>query len=125
MSERKYPSDLKDNEWAILAPLLPPALDRASQARMQATQRGHAPGSERHLLCVEKLKSGCQWRMLPKDFPHWKTVYHYFNTRRRTGMWQTLNSSLRERVRSNLKRERTPSGASIDSQSVKTTAKGG
>jgi putative transposase len=117
MSERKYPSDLKDKEWAILAPLLPPAKPggRPRSVDMRQVVNG--------IFYVSK--SGCQWRMLPKDFPHWKTVYHYFNTWRRTGMWQTLNGTLRERVRSNLKRDRTPSGASIDSQSVKTTAKGG
>jgi putative transposase len=117
MSEKRYPSDLNDKEWAILEPLLPKA------------KPGGRPRSQDMRQVVNAIfylvKSGCQWRMLPKDFPHWKTVYHYFNSWRKSGVWQALNSALREQVRQRAGRELTPSAAIIDSQSVKTTAKGG
>ena len=71
------------------------------------------------------LKSGCQWRMLPKEFPKWKTVHDYFSKWSKDGTWQRLNGQLREQVRLKEGRQASPSGAIIDSQSVKTTEKGG
>ncbi len=67
------------------------------------------------------LRSGCAWRMLPHDLPPWQTVYGYFNTWRREGVWETMNDALRKAVRQEAGRETEPSAAIIDSQSVKTT----
>jgi len=71
------------------------------------------------------LKSGCAWRLLPHDFPPWKTVYHYFRSWRLDGTWERMHSALRGRVRVRLDRNPQPSAAIVDSQSVKTTGVGG
>lgn len=71
------------------------------------------------------VKTGCQWGMLPHDFPPKGTVYHYFNTWRKQGVWEQMNRVLRERMRQQLGRESSPSAAIMDSQSVKTSEKGG
>src|SRR5215204_6100370 len=71
------------------------------------------------------LKSGCQWRLLPHDFPRWPTVYHYFRKWRMDGTWERVNRALRERLRVRLKRDPQPSAGVVDSQSVKSTAVGG
>jgi putative transposase len=71
------------------------------------------------------LKSGCQWRLLPHDFPRWPTVYHYFRRWRLDGTWERINRAIRERLRVRLKRDPQPSAGVVDSQSVKSTAVGG
>ena len=71
------------------------------------------------------LRSGCSWRMLPHDLPPWQTVYTYFQQWRDDGTWERLHTRLREQVRTEAGREAQPSAAIIDSQSVKTTEKGG
>jgi putative transposase len=71
------------------------------------------------------LKSGCQWRLLPHDFPRWPTVYWYFRKWRMDGTWERINRAIRERLRVRLKRDPQPSAGVGDSQSVKSTAVGG
>jgi putative transposase len=71
------------------------------------------------------LKSGCQWRLLPHDFPRWPTVYHYFRQWRIDGTWERINRAIRERLRVRLRRDPQPSAGVVDSQSVKSTAVGG
>ena len=71
------------------------------------------------------LRSGSAWRLLPHEFPPWQTVYHSFRIWRDDGTWERINARLRERVRARAGREPQPGGAILDSQSVKTTEKGG
>jgi putative transposase len=71
------------------------------------------------------MRGGCAWRLLPHDFPPWKTVYHYFRAWRIDGTWERLHEALRPKVRVRLQRDPQPSAAIVDSQSVKTTGVGG
>ena len=113
MKRKLYPSDLTDKQWAILLPLIP-AANRGGRPR-QVNLREVLNGIF-YILC-----GGCTWRMMPDDFPAWKTVYHYFRLWRQVGVWQQMNQVLREKVRQKVGRQPTPSAAIVDSQSVKTT----
>lgn len=117
MDRKRYPSDLKDAEWELLAPHVPEAGSggRPRQVKMREVLNA--------IFYV--LKSGIQWDMLPHDLPPKGTVYHYFNEWRKDGTWERLNTALRGELRVELGREETPSAAIVDSQSVKTSAKGG
>jgi putative transposase len=114
---KRYPSDLSDEEWAILEPLLdPPQAGKGRPPRIPRREIANAIFSQ--------LRTGGQWRYLPEGFPHWHTVYGYFATWRDDGTWQRVNDALRRRVRVGLAREEEPSAALVDSQSAKTTEKG-
>ena len=71
------------------------------------------------------VRSGCAWRLMPHDLPHWGTCHHYFRTWRKDGTWEKIHDQLRGDVRQAAGRQRQPSAAIRDSQSVKTTEKGG
>lgn len=111
-----YPSDLTDAEWQLLEPLLPAP---------KATGRPRK-WSLRHILngIFSLVRSGCAWRMLPREFPPWSTVHDFYRHLRKDGTWERIHAQLREQVRVASGRNATPSGAILDSQSVKTTEKG-
>ena len=117
MPRRDYPSDLTDAEWRILEPLIPPAKEGG---RPRTTDMREVINA---MVYVDR--TGCQWRALPHDFPPWSTIWNYFRTWRNAGTWRRMHTALREQVRRSVGRESTPSAAIIDSQSVKTSQKGG
>jgi len=117
MKRRPYPTDLTDAQWSELSHLLPPAGCRGPRRRLD--QREVVNG----ILYV--LRTGCPWRLTPHDFPPWGTLWWYFRRWRLDGTWERVHEALRSRVRAAAGREVEPSAAIIDSQSVKTTEKGG
>jgi putative transposase len=114
---KAYQTDLSDAEWSCLEPYLP-APEANGRPRLH-----HLRGILDAIFYV--VRSGCAWRLLPHDFPPWKTVYHYFRFWRLDGTWERMHAALRKRVRVCLKRNPQPSAAIVDSQSIKTTGVGG
>jgi putative transposase len=115
--EKLYPSDLSDTEWECLEPHVPPPNNRGRP-------RAH-PAREIFDAIFYVLKSGCPWRLLPRDFPPWETVYCWFRRWRIDGTWERLNAALRELLRARSGRNPLPSAGIADSQSAKTTGVGG
>src|SRR5436190_24158607 len=105
-----YPTDLTEARWQILEPLVPPI------------KGGGRPADHARREIVNAifyvLRSGCQWPMLPHDFPPWKTVYTYFRNWRVNGTWALIHEALRKKVRQSQGRHLAASAAILDSQSV-------
>jgi len=117
MNAKRYPTDLTDAQWRRLEPLIPKA---KPGGRPRSTDMREALNAMFYIA-----RSGCAWRMLPKDFPPWRTVYEFFAQWRDDGTWEAMNAALRAEVRLAAGREAEPSIAVLDSQSVKTTDRGG
>src|SRR6202451_3890438 len=116
-SKLRYPSDLTDDEWGLVEPLIPP---------------GKRGGGKRTVIMREVvnglmyiLSTGCQWRAIPKDLPPKSSVYDYFDLWAYDGTLARIHHALYERCREQAQREASPTAAIIDSQSVKSAEKGG
>jgi putative transposase len=116
-----YASDIADEEWIYLEALLPAARCGTSRGgRPQEFATREIVNGIRYVL-----RTGCAWRLMPHDLPPWWTVYYYMRLWKRDGTWLRVHDQLRGDVRQNEGRDRMPSAAIIDSQSVKTTSRGG
>jgi putative transposase len=112
-----YPTDLTDSQWVIIQELIPPAKPGGRPRSLDMRRVVNA------MLYV--AMGGIQWRMLPKEYPKWQSVYSYFRDWKRAGVWQRIHDTLRARVRQRAGRHKHPTGGCLDSQSVKTTAVAG
>lgn len=112
-----YDSDLTDAEWNRLEPLVP--APKLGGRPPKHTRREIVNG-----ICYA-IRSGGAWKLLPHDLPPWRTVYHYFWSWRRQGLWQQIHDTVRGLVRQAAGRQCQPSGAILDSQSVRTSEQGG
>ena len=118
MAQRKpYPTDLTDAQWALIAPLVqqPPGPGRPRQIDMREVLNA--------IFYI--VRTGCQWRMLPHDFPPWQTVYYYYRKWTQDGTWDRILMVLRREVRQQAGEAPEPKEAVIDSQSVKSTETSG
>ena len=116
-SKLRYPSDVTDEEWALVAPLIPPPKPGGNKRTRDMREVVNG------LMYV--LSTGCQWRAIPKDLPPRSTVYDYFDRWDHDGTVQRLHYALFVQCREQAGREASPTAAIIDSQSVKGAEKGG
>ncbi len=114
MTRQPYPSDLTDAQWAILAPLIPPAKPGGRPRSVDMREIMNA------IFYI--VRNGVPWRALPHDFPKQQIVYYYFRYWLDEAIWEAINDSLRREVRRRAGRAAEPTAGCIDSQSVKTTA---
>ena len=117
ISRLAYPTDLTDEEWQLIEPLLPAPKTIGHPREVDYREIVNA--------IAYLLHEGCTWRGLPHDFPAWQTVYKYFRFWQKLGIWENLNRTLQQLVLVQAGKEENPSVAIADSQSVKTTEKRG
>ena len=113
----RYPSDVTDDEWALICPFIPPA--KRGGRRRSVDVREVVNG----LLFI--LSTGCQWRYVPKDLPAKSTLFGYFDLWTYHGVIDRIHHALYVQCRENVEREASPTACIIDSQSVKSAEKGG
>ena len=116
MRTQRYATDLTDEQFALVEPFLP-----------KPKRTGRPPANLREVLnaIFYLVRSGCQWRLLPHDFPPWSTVHTWYRRWRTDGTWGRINEALRQQVRVAAGRHPSPRSSAADSQSVKTTPQGG
>jgi putative transposase len=108
-----YPTDLTDSQWNIIQGMSPPAKSGGRPRSLEMRQVLNA--------IVYVVVSGVQWRLLPQEYPKWQSVYSYFRTWRREGIWQRIHDTWRAKVRQRSGRHKHPTAGCLDSQSVKTS----
>jgi putative transposase len=114
VEQQVYPSDLTDSQWDIIQGLIPPVKPGGRPRSLDMRQVVNA------ILYV--VVGGIQWRLVPHEYPKWQSVYSYFRTWKRAGVWKRIHDTLRARLRRRSGRHKHPTGGCLDSQSVKTTA---
>jgi putative transposase len=119
MERKPYPSDVTDQQWALVEPLFPRPPRRSRPGRPREVDLREVVNA-----LFYHAREGCSWRALPHDFPAWHAVYHYFRQWNADGTWQKILNVLRPLARVQAGRALTPSAAAIDSQSVKTALGG-
>jgi putative transposase len=113
MNNQLYPTDLTDSQWYCIQDLIPPAKPGGRPRELDMRQVLNA------ILYV--VVGGIKWRMLPREYPKWQSVYHYFRQWRLSGTWQRLHDTVRAQLRQQAGRHKPPTAGCLDSQSVKTT----
>lgn len=110
-TQQRYPTDMTDSQWNLIRKLIPPE------------KTGGRPRTLAMRMVVNAIfylvTNGIQWRMLPREYPNWKSGYHYFWQWRNDGIWQRMHDTLRAKVRQKDGRHKHPTAGSLDSQSVK------
>lgn len=116
LADKVYPSDLTLVQWLVIVGLLPKTKSGKGLPGRPASDLRQIVNGIFYII-----KSGCQWRMLPKEYGPWSTVYGYFNRWSKSGLWQQILDTLRKQERKRKGRKEDPSGGCVDSQSVKTS----
>src|SRR5918912_1318926 len=116
-TRRAYPTDLTDEQWALLEPWLSEPAWTGRRRRLALREVVNA--------ILYLLRTGCQWRYLPHEFPHWCSMRYYYDLWMWDGTWVRINAALCAADRERVGREAQPSAAVIDSQTAKTTESGG
>ena|SRR5271166_2824852 len=117
MERKPYPTDVTDEQWKLVEPMLPRAKPGGRPRKADLREVVNA--------LFYLVRSGCQWRMIPHEFPRWRTCYNYYRAWIESGTWDEIVYLLRSEVRGQAGRNDQPRVAAIDSQSVKTTEQGG